>query len=787
MPGIIGQRRAVNSIGFGLDTPYAGYNIFLSGPTGVGRETAAKRLAGQKAEKQDAPDDWCYVFNFANHDQPKAISLPAGTGRKLVRDMDQMKLSIFKHLPKVFASEEYEESRQRMMSEFYENAGRMYMDLEQVAHHYGMGIARTQAGITTVPIVEGRPLTIEEFNELPDEQKKEYMEPARLIQDKVNESLRHYRDLEKTLRERLYNLDQETARKAIAPYFAALFDGYRRFEKVVEHLEAMQYDMIQNLDVFLEQEESQNPLLMFKRIERKHLMRRYRINLVVDNAETRHAPVIVESNPTYTNLFGSMEYEGEFGVLSTDFTRIRAGALHRANGGYLIVHFLDLIRNLMVWETLKRTLKNQEICVESLMKSMSLGQGETLQPEPIPLNVKLIVIGEPMIYYLLHTHDEDFSKLFKIKAEFDTEMDRTSENIYQYAAYASCIIRDEKLMDFTAAGIARVVDYGAWLADDQAKLSTQFNMLRDILCEACVWAGRDGKKMVDAAHVERAIAEKNMRSSIIEEKIVEMIEDDMLMIDVSGRRIGEINGLAVYSIGDYHFGKPSRITAKTFIGEKGVVNIERETRMSGAVHSKGVLTLSGYLGGKYAKDKPLSLSASVTFEQMYEGIEGDSASSTELYAIISSLADLPIDQGIAVTGSVNQNGEIQPIGGVNQKIEGFFKVCRLKGLTGEQGVIIPRQNVRNLMLAEDVIKAVQQGKFHIWAIDNVDQGIQILMKTEAGTTEAPSEYAKDSVHDRVNRRLWEMIESRRRGADARRSRTDYLARRVNHKRDTRGI
>ncbi|MGE5544442.1 MAG: Lon protease family protein, partial [Bacillota bacterium] len=438
--------------------------------------------------------------------------------------------------------------------------------------------------------------------------------------------------------------------------------------------------------------------------------------------------------------------------------------------GYLILNFIDLIRNYMVWDTLKRVLKNREAAIESLYKSLSLGGAETLQPDPIPIDLKVIIIGEPFIYYLLQTHDEDFGELFKVKVEFDTEITRKTEHIMQYCSFISTTCRKENLPHFTKEAVARIIDYGTWLADDQRKLSIAFNRVRDIILEAATWAQYNNHQLVEAEDVERAIKEKVYRSNMLEDKIMKAIEDGTILIEVTGERVGEINGLAVYSIGDHIFGKPSRITAKTFMGEKGVVNIEREVRMSGNIHTKGVLTLGGYLGGQYAQDKPLSLSASVTFEQTYEGIEGDSASSAELYAIISSLAGVPIKQGIAVTGSVNQNGEIQPIGGVNQKILGFFRVCMAKGLTGEQGVIIPRRNIENLMLDEEIIDKVREGQFHIWAIDNVDQGIEILMGIKAGELEPNGDFSRDSVHYLVNRRLREWGEPRRR----------EKSRRINH-------
>jgi len=762
LDGVIGQDRAIKALEFGLDIPYHGYNLFLCGPSGTGKTTLARNRAKLKAAGRPVPPDWCYVYNFQEPERPRAISLPAGMGKRLVRDVDNMINKVKQNLAKVFTGQEYELEKNQILSEFYDETNRLYTEAERMARNQGFTITRNQNGFITVPLKDGHPITPEEFEVLSETDKTQLMERGRAIQELINEGIRQYRELERGIKERLRLLEQETARGSIAPLFYTLYDSYRSFRLVIVFLEEMQRDIIENLELFLEQEEGQNPLVFFKRLDKRHALRRYKVNLVIDNSERKEAPVIVETNPTFANLFGTIEYEGEFGVLSTDFTKIRGGAIHRANGGYLILNFIDLIRNYMVWDTLKRVIKNQEIAIESIYKTLSLGGGETLQPEPIPINLKVIIIGEPLIYYLLRTHDEEFSKLFKIKVEFDTEMDRKDAQIQQYCAFISGICRQEGLPHFSSQAVARVIDYGTWLADDQRKLSITFNKVRDIILESATWATYNQHQVVQPEDVELAIKEKIYRSNMLEDKILEMIRDGTIMIEITGERVGEINGLAVYSIGDYMFGKPSRITAKTFMGEKGVVNIEREVRMSGTIHTKGVLTLGGYLGGKYAQDKPLSLSASVTFEQTYEGVEGDSASSAELYAIISSLAGVPIKQGIAVTGSVNQNGEIQPIGGVNQKIAGFFRVCQSRGLTGEQGVIIPRRNMENLMLDEEIVEQVRQGMFHIWAIDNVDQGIEILMGLKAGVKEPSGDFTKDSVHFLVNRRLREWGDPRRR-------------------------
>ncbi|NLV17432.1 MAG: AAA family ATPase [Syntrophomonadaceae bacterium] len=764
LEGIVGQDRAIKALEFGLDAPFPGYNLFLCGPSGTGKTSVGIEQARKKAENRPVPLDWCYVFNFVEPDRPIAISFPGGTGKKFQRDVESLIKTIMQYLPKVFRGHEFEVEKNQILADFYEKTNLLYSEVEKMARTKGFALARNQGGFSTVPInvQDGEPLTQEQYNELNEEERLEMMERGRGLQERINEGIHKFKEMERTIKNRIRLLEQETARATIAPLLFTLFDRYRQYSQVIFYLEKMQADILEKLELFEEEDESQNPLIYFQRIERKHALRRYKVNLMVDNSELTCAPVVVETNPGFARLFGSIDYEGEFGVLSTDFTKIKGGALHRANGGYLILNFTDVIRNYMVWETLKRVLKNRELSVESIYKAMNVGGSENLEPQLIPLNVKVILVGEPFFYYWLRTHDDEFAKLFKVKAEFDTEMSREKEHILEYASYVATVCRQENLPPFSAEAVARVIDYGTWLADNQKKLSISFNKVKDIILEAAAWASYHQGELVEATDVDRAIKEKVYRSSMIEDKIMEMIEAGDLMIGVDGERIGEINGLAIYSIGDYLFGKPSRITAKTFMGEKGVVNIEREVRMSGHIHTKGVLTLGGYLGGKYAQDKPLSLSASVTFEQTYEGVEGDSASSAELYAIISSLSGVPIKQGIAVTGSVNQNGEIQPIGGVNQKIAGFYRVCKIKGLTGKQGVMIPWQNVNNLMLDAEILGQVRKGMFHIWAIKNVDEGIEILMGIPAGTQEEDGEFTKGSIHQLVNKRLHEWGESSRR-------------------------
>ncbi|MEW5899220.1 MAG: Lon protease family protein, partial [Bacillota bacterium] len=493
-------------------------------------------------------------------------------------------------------------------------------------------------------------------------------------------------------------------------------------------------------------------------LDSRDIFNRYKVNLFVNNADTKGRPVIIESNPYYYNLFGKIEYRSVMGSLTTDFTMLKAGAVHRANGGYLILQAKDVLSDPLAWDALKKALKNRQTIIENIGEQYRIVPTASLRPEPIPVDVKVILIGSPYLYYLLYALDEDFQKFFKVRVDFDTEMPRTPENLKNYAAFAGSVCSREKLKHFDRAGLAELIEYGSRLCGDQNKLSTRFNEVVQIIYEAAAWAEAEGAAHVSAPHVRRAVEERVYRSSRLEEKIQEMIRQGKILVDTEGAVMGQVNGLSVVDIGDYSFGKPSRITAKTFMGQEGVVNIERETRMSGRLHTKGVLTLAGFLGDRFAQDKPLRLSARITFEQLYEGVDGDSASSTELYALLSALSGLPVKQGIAVTGSVNQNGEIQPIGGVTEKIEGFFAVCKIKGLTGEQGVIIPHQNVDNLMLKHEIIEAVQEGKFHIYAVRTVEEGISILTGAPAGIRGADGKYPENTVFYLVDKKLREYAE-----------------------------
>lgn len=751
---IVGQERAIRAVEFGLRVSSPGYNIYLSGLTGTGKTTYARAVAQRIADGDPVPHDWCYVHNFSQPDMPLALHFPPGLGSEFCQDIKELVEDLRNEIPKVFDSEDNEHQRSEVLREHQEQMNELFNQLEKEVQAEGFILRRTNAGLATVPALDGQPLSQEGFASLGPERQEEIERRSKAVQARVAEALRQGRNLEKEARQRIKDMEKEVGLWVVGHPIERLLRKYEGLPRVVDHLQAIKQDVVENLDSFRAQDdEKPAPFPWMEAPRDDNPLNKYKVNLFVDNSRLQGAPVVFETNPSYYNLIGQAEYKSHMGGMFTDFTMIKAGALHRANGGYLILQVADVLRNAGAWEALKLALKNNEVRIENLGEQFRPVVTAGLKPEPIPIRVKVMLIGNPHLYYLLYNHDEDFRKLFKIKADFEVDMARTPAHMEKYATFISSLCHRENLRHFDPTAVARVVEYSSRLAGDQEKLSTRFNEVVEIIYEASAWASQESWDLVSQAHVDRAISEKIYRSNKPEERLQELIHEGKILVDTAGNVVGQVNGLAVLDLGEYSFGKPSRITAKTFMGEKGVVNIEREIELSGAIHNKGVLTLSGYLGGKYAQETPLSLSASITFEQLYEGVEGDSASSTELYALLSSLSGLPIDQGIAVTGSVNQNGEIQPIGGVNQKIEGFFAVCQARGLTGNQGVIIPHQNVGNLMLKDEVVEAVAAGTFHVWAVATIDEGIELLTGTPAGEMTPGGRYPENTVHALVADRL----------------------------------
>lgn len=755
----IGQERAVNAIYFGLGIDHRGYNLYLAGPSGVGKTSSIKAILSMISKNRPTPGDWCYVYNFEDPNMPKAVDLPTGMGKVFKRDMEDLLESLQTNISKAFESKQYEEERQRIINESQRQKEALFNELQRKASEEQMQIQFTPTGIVTIPLFRGRPITQEEYSALDDIHKEELRKNKERIDQEVGEIFKNVKNLEKESANKLKELEKKVALFAVRDLLDGIREKYTTYPNIIDYLDMAQRHILENIDNFLPEKgaEASGPF-PFRLAQQKPTFTEYKVNVVVDNSNTEGAPVIFESHPNYPNMFGSIEREGRFGVLVTDFTMIHAGSLAKANGGYLVVEALDVLKYPFVWDSLKKVLENQELRIEDAYQQYGLIATVGLRPEPIKLNVKVIMTGSLQIYQLLYTYDEDFRKHFKVKADFDSVVERTETMVSQYACYIKSICDKEHLKHFDRSGIERIVEYCSRLAGDQGKLSSQFGAVSKIIIESSYWASLDDVNYVTRKHVERAIDEKIYRSNMIEEKIREMITEGIILVDTEGSVAGQINGLAVYNLGDYSFGKPSRITCETFMGAEGVVNIERKASLSGNIHSKGVLILSGYMGAKYAQNKPLSLSATLCFEQSYDMIEGDSASAAELIAIVSSLSGVPIRQSFAITGSVNQKGQIQPIGGVNEKVEGFYHVCKAQGLTGEQGVIVPHQNIRNLMLKSEIVEAIREGKFHIYSVETVDQAVEILTEREAGERDSNGRFKEGTINFLVDKRLKELVE-----------------------------
>jgi len=764
LEGVIGQDRAVRSMQFGLAMDAPGYNIFVSGQTGTGKTTYVNASVSQAAASGTVPEDWCYVNNFADPESPVAISLPAGMGRQFQKDLEELVRELRAALPKAFESSDYEQKKKALETSFQSHMQERLNALQKQASEVRFLFRQAGGKLMIMPLKDDKPYSNQEFAELPDEQRLGLEATGHQLEGVLEEILREGKSLEKQTAEKIVDLEKQIARAAATPTVDRLREKYKAYAKVLTYLEAAGKDIEENRVLFLAEESAEAEesdenaeeelvdLSLVTGQGNGEAFTRYKVNLFISHEDSTGAPVVLESNPNYYNLFGKVEYKNQLMSVSTDFTMVKPGAIHRANGGYLVLQARDILTEPLVWEQLKRALKYRQAVIENIGEQYRNIPTATLRMEPIPLKLKVILIGSPL-FYLVLTQDEDFTKLFKVKVDFDVEMARSPENLCKYVSFVSSLCRREKLRHLDRSALAQIVEYGSRLAGDQTKLSTRFNEVGEIIYEANALASLDGSALVFASHIDEAIRQRHFRLSRVEEKVQEMILTGKLLIDTAGSRIGQVNGLSVVELGNFAFGQPSRITAVTFMGKEGVIAIERETEMSGSLHSKGVLTLAGYLGMKFAQDKPLSLTAQITFEQNYGGIEGDSASSTELYAILSSLADVPIRQSLAVTGSVNQYGEIQPIGGVTEKIEGFFDICVAKGLTGDQGVIIPQSNLDNLMLKDEVLAAVRAGQFHLYAVQTIDQGIEILTGVPAGQKDENGSYPEDSIFARADTKL----------------------------------
>ncbi|KAB3532144.1 AAA family ATPase [Alkaliphilus pronyensis] len=753
--GIIGQDRAVEALAFGLRMQKKGYNIYIAGLSGTGRSSYANSITEKLAEEMPIPDDWVYVYNFKNPDKPKALNMEAGLAMQFKKDIESAIEKLREEIPTLFQGTDYETQKNEIFMKYQQKNQHIVNQLNEKAREHGFLFKESEQGLVTVPLLEGRPMKQEEYSNLSEDEIQKLRDKSNQLNMETLEIFNQLKGLEEEMRIHLKKLDEKVGYGVINYFIKKLVQRYGHRDKIVEYINQLEHDIVDNISKFNKDDSGENPqkLLMLQMKNDESFFNRYKVNLFINNSELKHAPIINETNPTFTNILGAVEYRNEMGALKTDFTQIKPGALHTANGGFLILNIREVLLQPLAWDSLKRALKTGEINIESLNKTMGYIVTSSLKPEAIPLNLKVILIGDAYVYRMLYEMDEDFRKLFKIMADFDVEMVKDKENIFRMAMFIAKHCQKENMRHFDKAAVARIMEYSSRIADHQEKLSSRFNQIVEVLYEADQWANIQNNDYVTKKDVEKAIQQKIYRNSKYEEKLNEMFKEGSLLIDVSGKKIGQINGLAVMGTGEHSFGKPSRITVSTYRGKPGIINIEREVKKSGSIHDKGVLILSGYLGSKFAQEKPMSLSVSVSFEQNYSLIDGDSASSTELYAILSSIAEVPLRQDLAVTGSVNQKGEIQPIGGVNEKIEGFYDVCKIKGLTGTQGVIIPKQNVKNLMLKEEVIDAVKNNTFHIYAIGHVDEGIEILTGIAAGEKNQEGIYPVGSINYLVVKKL----------------------------------
>ena len=773
---VVGQDRAVEALEFGMSIESDGYNVFALGPPGTGRRELVTRLLEEQAADEETPPDWCYVNNFDEERAPDALRLPAGRGQALQDDIDDLIETLKTALPAAFESEEYQSRREMVEEDVREDQEAALEALQEEAREDDIALIRTPQGFAFAPIRDGEVVAPDEMESMPDEEREAVKEQIEAYQEKLQDILRKMPENEREARNRLEELNREVAARAVDDEINVLRQKYSNLEGVLDFLSAVREDLVDNADVFVQaaqdggQQQHALPVLQQQgrqggTQQRPQLdgafWRRYQVNLIVDHSDTDGAPVVFEDNPNYQNLVGQVEQIAQMGALLTDFNLIQPGALHEANGGYLIVKARDLLTHPYAWKGLKRALQNDEIQIESPGQALGLIRTVTLEPEAIPMDVNIVVVGERLLHYLLDAYDPDMDRLFKVMADFDEQIDRTDEHEHQYADLIATMIADEDLRPFTPAAVAHVMDRSTRLVSDTEKLSGKIERIRDLVQQAHYWAGQADADVVTDAHVQEAVDAQVRRAGRLRERIQESIERDTIYIDTDGTAVGQINGLSYLDLGGASFGKPNRITARVRLGEGEIVDIEREATLSGPIHSKGVLILSGFLQGRYAQDHPLSLSASLVFEQSYGGIDGDSASSAELYALLSALADVPLRQDLAVTGSVNQHGVVQPIGGVNEKIEGFFDVCQTRGLTGDQGVLIPAANTDHLMLRPDVVEAAEAGTFHVYPVETIDDGIELMTGVEAGERDEQGAFPDETINGRVEAQLRTFAEQRR--------------------------
>jgi len=756
---IIGQERAKKALLFGLEIREAGFNIYVAGIPGTGRRTAVKKFLDELAKTKPRADDWVYVNNFENQYEPVALRLPPGQGTQFKNDISSFIEGVKRALPKAFESEDYATKRQEVFQKFGKDREEILAKVNESAAKQGFGLQMSPTGLVVYPLVDGKSVTEEEFAALPPEKKREIEQKREILDADLRNGFRKIRDLDMNGMEAITKLNNEIALYAIGDLLAVLKEKYGKYGEVDAYIGAIKKDILENFGAFLGTDQQQAPPQFPQWPGKDSAFRKYEVNVLVDNDGLTGAPVVYEDNPSYPNLLGKTEREVQFGMVTTDFSMIRAGSLHKANGGYLVIPLPDLFRYPFAWEGLKTALRTGKIGIEEPGERAGFIVVRGLRPKPVPLNVKVILIGTPDINMILHGGDPEYPELFKVRADFDTVMTRDDKNARKYAAYICTLCKRFNLRHLDRSAVAKVVEYGSRLADDQKKLSTRFAAIADLIREANFYAVQENARITTGAHITRAIDEKIIRSNLIQEKIQEYIGRGIFLLDTAGKKVGQVNGLSVMEMGDYAFGRPSRVTASIGVGREGVVDIERQAKLSGPFHTKGVLILGGYLSNQFAREKPLTLTARLVFEQSYGGVDGDSASSTELYAILSALSGLPLKQSLAVTGSVNQNGEVQAIGGVNEKLEGFFEVCKARGFTGEQGAVIPASNIQNLMLKEEILEEAKKGNFTIWPVSTIDEGIEVLTGVAAGARRPDGTFPEGTVNYLVDKRLQEIGET----------------------------
>ena len=754
--GLIGQERAAGATAFGVGMRHSGYNLFVLGAARTGKTSSMKRVLAQAAAREPAPSDRCYVHNFADPYRPTALELPPGRGRELKEGMRRLVEECRTRLPRAFESEEFERQKSRIVEELGAQQQEEVARLEEAARAHRFTVLRGPGGLALAPAPYGQPLTTAEYEALPAPVKEEIRAQSEALEAEMDATHRRLRQLERDARSAQERLVRDIGAAVVRPLFQELREQFAGLPAVDRYLTDVESDLVAYAEQLRAAEDGKIALPFLP--PPGAFLDRYRVNVLVDRTGLAGAPVVLEPNPTHGNLVGRTEHRAYFGTLVTDFTLIRAGALHRANGGYLLLEAVDVLRNPLAWDALKKALKTGSVRIEDPLEEWRPAGAAGLAPEPIPLSLKVILIGRPLLYYLLSAFDEDFHELFKVKVDFDDSLPRTPEFEVLYARFIGAACREEGLAPFSAGGVAKLLEHCSRLVADQGRLTARLGDVLDLVRESAFWAAQGGHAAVLDEDVNRAIAQKTYRANLLEERTRRIIAEGTLLITTDGPAVGQVNGISVLALGDHAFGRPSKITARAYTGEPGVVDIEREAKLGGPVHSKGVMILSGYVAGRYARERALALSASIAFEQHYEEIEGDSAASAELYALLSSLTGIPLEQGLAVTGSVNQRGEIQPVGGINEKIEGFFDVCRARGLTGRQGVLIPAANARHLMLREDVIEAVRAGRFSVHTVSTVDEGLTLLTGRPAGERGPDGRFPEGSVNEAVETALAANVE-----------------------------